>query len=122
MNKDNLIKVILITIIFTFGTVVISNVAPAYQKNFQEYYYWYAMKALMYALIGIVLGIKTFQTKPHFQFKKSDIFLIVVLLVLALYPVYLNLLPYTIMSFLMTTDVNIIAALMLGYLLGHSVN
>lgn len=120
MNKDNLIKVMLVSVIFIVGSAIALYFTEDLQKNVSLMAYW--IQSLMYGIIGLIFGIKNFQNKISFHIKKSDVFLIVVLLIITIYPLYLTLLPYPVMSFLMTFNVNIVASLALGYLLGNLVN
>lgn len=120
MNKEKLIKIVLITLIFVLGSLVVIHFTPDYQKNVS--FIAYLAQSLMYGLIGVVLGVKSFRNKINWHMKASDIVLIFILGFLILHPFYMDLLPYHLLNFLVIANVQIVSSIVLGYLVGNSMN
>ena len=85
MDKENLIKFGLITLIFVLCSLVFIHFQVAYERYVSIPSYWiaYWTQSLMYGLIGFVLGIKSFRNKINWHMKISDVVLICILVILA---------------------------------------
>ena len=119
MDKENLIKFGLITLIFVLCSLVFIHFQVAYERYVSIPSYWiaYWTQSLMYGLIGVVLGIKSFRNKINWHMKVSDVVLICIL-----HPFYVYSMPYKVFSFLLGSNVQIVSSLVFGYLIGSSVN
>lgn len=124
MDKENLIKFGLITLIFVLCSLVFIHFQVAYERYVSIPSYWiaYWTQSLMYGLIGVVLGIKSFRNKINWHMKVSDVVLICILGILILHPFYVYSMPYKVFNFLLGSNVQIVSSLVLGYLIGSSVN
>ena len=124
MDKENLIKFGLITLIFVLCSLVFIHFQVAYERYVSIPSYWiaYWTQSLMYGLIGFVLGIKSFRNKINWHMKISDVVLICILGFLILHPFYVYSMPYKVFSFLLGSNVQIVSSLVFGYLIGSSVN
>ena len=124
MDKENLIKFGLITLIFVLCSLVFIHFQVAYERYVSIPSYWiaYWTQSLMYGLIGFVLGIKSFINKINWHMKISDVVLICILVILILHPFYVYSMPYKVFNFLLGSNVQIVSSLVLGYLIGSSVN
>ena len=124
MDKENLIKFGLITLIFVLCSLVFIHFQVAYERYVSIPSYWiaYWTQSLMYGLIGFVLGIKSFRNKINWHMKISDVVLICILGILTLHPFYVYSMPYKVFNFLLGSNVQIVSSLVLGYLIGSSVN
>ena len=124
MDKENLIKFGLITLIFVLCSLVLIHFQVAYERYVSIPSYWiaYWTQSLMYGLIGFVLGIKSFRNKINWHMKISDVVLICILVILILHPFYVYSMPYKVFNFLLGSNVQIVSSLVLGYLIGSSVN
>ena len=121
MNKENLIKFGLISLVFVIGSLIVIHFTGDYQQNVSTTAYW--VQSLMYALIGLILGIKSFKNKINWNMKVSDVVIGFILIILILlHPFYLRLLPFGIAYFLITANVNIVSSILLGYFVGNSLN
>lgn len=121
MNKEKLIKFGLISLIFVIGSLIVIHFTEDYQKNINTIAYW--GQSFMYALIGLILGIKSFENKIKWNMKVSDLVIACILIILILlHPFYLKLLPFDVASFFMTANVNIVSSILLGYFVGNSLN
>ena len=124
MDKENLIKFGLITLIFVLCSLVFIHFQVAYERYVSIPSYWiaYWTQSLMYGLIGFVLGIKSFRNKITWHMKISDVVLICILGILILHPFYVYSMPYKVFNFLLGSNVQIVSSLVFGYLIGSSVN
>lgn len=124
MDKENLIKFGLITLIFVLCSLVFIHFQVAYERYVSIPSYWiaYWTQSLMYRLIGFVLGIKSFRNKINWHMKISDVVLICILVILILHPFYVYSMPYKVFNFLLGSNVQIVSSLVFGYLIGSSVN
>ena len=124
MDKENLIKFGLITLICVLCSLVFIHFQVAYERYVSIPSYWiaYWTQSLMYGLIGVVLGIKSFINKINWHMKISDVVLICILGFLILHPFYVYSMPYKVFSFLLGSNVQIVSSLVFGYLIGSSVN
>lgn len=124
MDKENLIKFGLITLIFVLCSLVFIHFQVAYERYVSIPSYWiaYWTQSLMYGLIGFVLGIKSFRNKINWHMKISDVVLICILVILILHPFYVYSMPYKVFNFLLGSNVQIVSSLVFGYLIGSSVN
>lgn len=124
MDKENLIKFGLITLIFVLCSLVFIHFQVAYERYVSIPSYWiaYWTQSLMYGLIGVVLGIKSFRNKINWHMKVSDVVLICILGILILHPFYVYLLPAKLCIFLSSSNVQIVSSMVLGHLIGRSVN
>jgi len=121
MNKEKLIKFGLISLVFVIGSLIVIHFIDDYQKNISTTAYW--AQSLMYGLIGLILGIKSFKSKIKWNMKASDVVIGCILLILILlHPFYLKLFPFNVAYFLMTSNVNIVSSVLLGYFVGNSLN
>lgn len=121
MNKDKFIKFGLISLVFVIGSLIVIHFIDDYQKNISTTAYW--AQSLMYGLIGLILGIKSFKTKIKWNPKASDVVIGCILIILILlHPFYLKLFPFNVAYFLMTANVNIVSSVLLGYFVGNSLN
>ena len=124
MDKENLIKFGLITLIFVLCSLVFIHFQVAYERYVSIPSYWiaYWTQSLMYGVIGVVLGIKSFRNKITWHMKISDVVLICILGILILHPFYVYSMPYKVFNFLLGSNVQIVSSLVFGYLIGSSVN
>lgn len=124
MDKENLIKFGLITLIFVLCSLVFIHFQVAYERYVSIPSYWiaYWTQSLMYGVIGVVLGIKSFRNKITWHMKISDVVLICILGILILHPFYVYLLPAKLCIFLSSSNVQILSSMVLGHLIGRSVN